>query len=262
MKYCFTTLAVNEPYFKKSLDFHIKLQEKTEFALFNITTTENDLKNIETHTGLSLEDFKIKYPKLNITTLESFNHKIQYPLEIEGNGFTFNLNLKVLSIKACLNLFKDFDYLFFSDGDWSLNDGFDEKKILHLLNQMKSDGIEFAFERPARIGDARNDPDSCFYANKIKDYNIFENPLWDEAHVVNEQFMVFKNNWKLISFEQKWEQMMWYTIANGIMNYPDGFEIGVAALESSMKWNWNLFSILSECFTFYTKYTNVKHTRF
>lgn len=262
MKYFFTTLAVNEPYFKKSLDFYSELHEKTEDASFNITTTQKDLDNIQEHTGLTVEEFLEKYPKIAITTLESFNHKVQYPLEKEGYGFIFNLNLKVLALKACLLSKKEFDYVIFADGDWGVHDGFHESKVLTLLNNMENEGIDFAFERPARIGDGRPNPEATFYYEKLLDYDMAENPLWDEAHVVNEQFLAFKNNWKFKVFVQKWEQMLWYTVANNIRNYPDGFEIGVCALESSMKWNWMMFPVLRDCFYFYPKYTDVKHIRY
>ena len=170
--------------------------------------------------------------------------------------------MKVLSIKACLKSNLKFDYLIFIDGDWGIHDGFNEDKFMRLFDEMKTNDIDFCFERPARIGDGRGDPSQTFYAEKFQDYNCLNNPLWDNAHVVNEQFLVFKNNWKLILFEQKWEQMLWYSIANNIRNYPDGFEIGVSALESGMKWNYNLFSVLNNCFHFYTKYTKVKHVKF
>jgi len=63
-------------------------------------------------------------------------------------------------------------------------------------------------------------------------------------------------------FEQKWEQMLWYSIANNIRNYPDGFEIGVAALESKMVRSIIPLKLLSNCYYFYPKYTEHKHIRF
>ena len=260
--YYITTLSVNEPYFGNSIEFYSQLHDRTKNCHFNITTTKADLERLTEHTGLTYEEFKVKYPKLSITTLEDFNFRITYPLEMDGNGFIFNLNLKVLSLKACLSSKIKFDYLIFIDGDWGIHDGFSEEKILKLFSIMDSQDIDFGFERPARIGDGRSNPSQTFYAEKFEDYNCLENPLWDNAHVVNEQFLVFKNTWKLTLFEQKWEQMLWYSIANNIRNYPDGFEIGVSALESGMKWDYNLFPTLRDCFFFYPKYSNTKHIRF
>ena len=100
MKYCITTLSINEEYFKESLNFFINLHDKTKDCLLNITTTDKDLEKINEYTGLSLDDFYLKYSRLKITTLESFNHKITYQTQSEGNGFDFNVNLKVLSLKS------------------------------------------------------------------------------------------------------------------------------------------------------------------
>jgi hypothetical protein len=261
-KYFITTLSINEPYFEKSLTFYTQLHDRTENCILNITATKKDIERLKNHTGYNLEQFKERYPKINLNTLEDFNFRIDFPLEMDGTGFIFNLNLKVISIKSCLKLNKDFDFLIYIDGDWGIHDGFDEDKIFDLFESMDKNDIDFAFERPARIGDGRPNPSQTFYADKFYDYQCLENPLWDNAHVVNEQFLVFKNNWKLILFEQKWEQMLWYTIANNIRNYPDGFEIGVSALESGMKWDYRMFPILSNCFYFYPKYSDIKHIRF
>jgi hypothetical protein len=261
-KYFMTTLSINEPYFEKSLKFYTELHERTKNCYFNITTSQKDLERLTEHTGLTHEEFKVKYPKLSLTTVEDFNFRITFPLEMDGNGFIFNLNLKVLSIKACLQSKIKFDYLIFIDGDWGIYDGFSEDQLLKLFSIMNDNDIDFGFERPAKIGEGRVNPSQTFYADKFYDYNCLENPLWDNAHVVNEQFLVFKNNWKLTLFEQKWEQMLWYSIANNIRNYPDGFEIGISALESGMNWNYKLFSVLNNCFYFHAKYTNIKHTRF
>jgi hypothetical protein len=261
-KYFITTLAINEPYFEKSLDFYTQLHDVTKNCILNITATKNDIERLEIHTGLTHDEFKQRYPKINLNILKDFNFRIDFPLEMDGNGFIFNLNLKVLSIKACLKLKQKFDYLIYIDGDWGIHDGFNEEKIIKLFEHMDNNDIDFGFERPARIGDGRPNPEQTFYTEKFYDYECLENPLWDNAHVVNEQFLVFKNNWKLTLFEQKWEQMLWYSIANNIRNYPDGFEIGVSALESGMTWDYNIFPILKDCFYFYPKYSDIKHIRF
>lgn len=263
MKYYFTTLAVNEFYFQKSLEMHLKLNEKTQNALFNITTTKKDLEKLETLVGLTIDDFYVKYPKIKITTIEDLNKRFNFPLEMEGQGFIFNLNLKSLSIKACLISKENFDFLIFTDGDWGIYDGFDESKFIRFFDEMNKNNLDFVFERPAKIGDFRkNNFQDCFFTEKLHDYDLMDNTIWDEAEVVNEQFLAFKNNTKLKTFSQKWEQMLWYSIANNIRNYPDGFEIGVAALESKMKYDFHLYKLLNECFYFYPKYSETKHIRF
>jgi len=56
--------------------------------------------------------------------------------------------------------------------------------------------------------------------------------------------------------------MLWYSIANDIRHYPDGFDIGVAALESKLQYSYTIFNeFLKECFTFKDKQGNT-HIRF
>jgi len=89
-----------------------------------------------------------------------------------------------------------------------------------------------------------------------------EHTKWDKAHVFNEQFFVLKVDWKFRYFVRRWEEMMWYSIANDIRNYPDGFEIGVAALEADMKIDSNEWrGLVKNCFMFYNK-SNEPYYRF
>ncbi len=262
MRYFFTTLAINEQYLNNSIQLFCDIHQKTSDSYFNITTSQKDIDNLTISNLNFFSDLKEKFPRLNFTTIESFNFKIECPTDSDGYGFTFNVNMKCLSFKSCLKLGFEFDYILFVDGDWNIHEGFNEEKIKNLFSAMESKNLDFVFERPARIGDDRLSPARSFYNQKIHDYDIHDVPLWDEAHVCNEQFLVFKNNWKFKVFVQKWEQMMWYSIANRIRNYAEGFEIGICALESSMNWNWFLLKILNDCFNFKPKYTENIHVRF
>jgi hypothetical protein len=254
MNYFFTTLAVGEPYFSKSIETYTQMHEKTEDGFFNITTSAIDLESFEEKFKISLDDFLLKYPKLQITKVEDFFGKCNFPFHMEGAGFTFNLNFKVLALKACFNSGKSFEYLIFADGDWGITDGFSEEKIQNFFSQLKLSNIDMAFERPAKIGNYRKTNfQDCFFMEKLKDYNVFEHTVWDEAEVVNEQFLGFQNNWKLRLFVQKWEQMLWFSIVNNIRNYPDGFEIGVAAVESQMNTAHGMFYSMNNCFYFYPR---------
>jgi hypothetical protein len=260
--YFFTTLAINKFYFENSLKFFMKLHDLTKNCYLNITTTKKDLDDLFGITNLTISEFKEKYPKIILSPVEDFNFRMNFPLDMNGVGFTFNVNLKSLSIKSCLKSKHNFDYLIYVDGDWHVHDEFNEEKIMGMFETMEKNNIDFGFERPAKIADGRKNPPECFYMEKLYDYNCLENNMWDEAHVANEQFLVFKNNWKLTLFQQKWEQMLWYTVMNNIRNYAEGFEIGVSALESGMKWDFYIFPLLRSCFYFYPKYSEVRHTRF
>jgi len=237
MKYIFSTLAVGDLYVKNASECYSKYSEKCS-GDFNITTNEI----CEVGSKVNLDLFKLdKYE--------------------DGNpGFSFYLNLKVLSLKHCLD--KGYDYIIYNDADWRMTDNFSEDKLFNLFNYMENNDLDFLFERPSKIGDHKKDMSNCFFDRKLIDYHVFEHTKWDEAHVVNEQFMVFKNTWKFRYFVRRWEEFLWYSIHNNIRNYPDGFDIGVSALEAEMKWDWNSFrSFIPNCFEFYDKLGNL-HTRF
>jgi hypothetical protein len=248
MRYCFATLAVNEPYESKSQEFYKELREKTEHGNFFITTTNEE------------------FPELG----DKIFKKVIKPhsLYCSGGGFDFHLNLKCLSLKHVIEFEKNnpdihHDYVIFTDGDWGLWSGFSEDKILRMLDHMDELGLECLFERPAPIGAHKENPNESFFREKLYDYDVFDHSKWDEAHCVNEQILVLKNNWKFKFFVQRWEQFLWYSIANDIRNYPDGFEIGISILESEMNYAYQgmLNHHLNDCFYFYTK-TNDLHVRF
>ena len=237
MKYIFTTLAVGESYVKNASECYTKYSEKCS-ADFNITTNEI----CEAGPKVNLDLFK----------LDRYD---------DGNpGFSFFLNLKVLSLKYCLD--KGYDYIIYNDADWRMIDNFSEDKLFNLFNHMEKNNLDFLFERPSKVGDHKKNMNDCFFDRKLYDYHVFEHTKWDEAHVVNEQFMVFKNNWKFRYFVRRWEEFLWYSIHNNIRNYPDGFDIGVSALEAEMKWDWDSFrGHIPACFEFHDKAGNL-HVRF
>lgn len=147
MDYFFTTLAINEPYFENSIKLFCNIHNLTEKSFFNITTTQKDIDNLKLLNEKLFEDLKTNFPRIYFSTLESFNYKIDCPLDSDGYGFTFNVNLKCLSLKSCFKLNIKFDYVFFIDGDWSLHTGFSERKILDLLQNMEVKKIDFGFEK-------------------------------------------------------------------------------------------------------------------
>lgn len=237
MKYIFTTLAIGDSYLKNATECYTEYSEKCS-ADFNITTNENHPVGSKVN--------------LDIIKLDRYD---------DGNaGFSFFLNLKVLSLKYCLD--KGYDYIIYNDADWRMTDNFSEDKVFRLFNHMENNSVDFLFERPALIGSHKKDLNQCFFTRKLQDYHVFEHTKWDEAHVVNEQFMVFRNNWKFRYFVRRWEEFLWYSIHNNIRNYPDGFDIGVSALDAEMKWDWNSFrGFLPGCFEFHDKSGNL-HVRF
>jgi hypothetical protein len=230
MKYLFTTLAVGESYLNTATKFYSDLESKTSQCDFNITTNVK----LESTGRINFDYF----------TLDRYD---------DGDaGFSFFLNLKALSLKYALD--KGYDYVIFTDADWGTTDGFSEEKILSLFEYIEEKNIDALFERPNEIGYNKEHINECYFKEKIQDYHVIEHIKWDKAHVFNEQFFVLKINWKYRYFVRRWEEMMWYSIANDIRNYPDGFEIGVAALEAEMKFDFNEWrNLVPDCFMFYNK---------
>ena len=249
MKYCFTTLAIGEEYERNALKLFKDLKNKTTNCDFFLATNNVECKDFE--------DDRIKINIIDpIKTVDS------------RPGFNFNVNLKCLALKSSLTHVKNdhtllpYDFIFYIDGDWSVMESFDESKIKNIFNYMVNESKDFVFERPALVKESRLDPENSFFREKIYDYDILEYTGWDNAHVCNEQLLLFKNNYKFKFFVQRWEQFLWYTIQNDIRNYAEGFEIGISALEAGMEYNWGAFqAFLGSCFSFYTK-EGVWHGRF
>lgn len=239
MKYLFTTLAVGDSYLDNAIDCYNNLSKKTHLCDFNITTNQQ----IKNHDKINFDFF----------SLSRYNGDLP--------GFSFYLSLKALALKYAINIAK-YDYVIYNDADWRVTENFSEEKILSLFAHMEKHNYDLLFERPAEIGYYKNKPHECFFSEKILDFNVNEHALWDKAHCTNEQFLVFKVNWKFKVFVMKWEMFLWYSIANNLRSYPDGFDIGVSALESNMNWDYNDWRFLvSNCFEFKDKSGNT-HIRF
>lgn len=229
MRYLFTTLAVGDSYVDSAVRFYSSLEKRTSSCDFNITTNTK-----RTQDKINFDYF----------TLDRYTDS--------GIGFNFFLNLKVLSLKYALD--KGYDYVIFTDADWDIAERFSEDKIVSLFDYMEKNSLDALFERPNEIGYNKEHFNECYFKEKLKDYHVMEHSKWDRAHVFNEQFFVLKVNWKYRYFVRRWEEMMWYSIANNIRNYPDGFEIGVAALESEMKVDFDQWrNLIKNSFTFYSK---------
>ena len=229
MKCIFTTLAVGQPYLGNAISLYESLSKNSSFD-FNIST--NLIENTSSRINLDI---------LNVNNFNDYR-----------TGFSFYYNMKVLSLKYCLD--KGYDYIVYNDADWKKGEDFHEEKFFSLFEHMENNSIDFCFERPAPIGPNKRNLSNCFFQEKLRDYNVLEHDKWDDAHVVNEQFLVFKNSWKFRYFVSRWEQFLWYTVHNNIWNYAEGFEIGVSALESEMKSDFlSLSRFLKNCFEFNDK---------
>ena len=238
MTYIITTLAVGDEYINTALSLYYDLLKKTKYADYNITT--NIKKN-------SKENINIDFFYLD-----------RYHNGEEKTSFYYNL--KSLALKYAVN--KEYDYIVYLDADYEVTDNFNEQGLLNLFDYMEKNNYDAIFERPLEIGENKLAKENILFKKKLEDYNVFDHNKWDKAHIVNEQFMVFKNSWKYKYFCRRWEEMTWYSIANSIINFPEGFEVGVSAIEAEMSFefsNWR--SILRDYFKFKDKNGNT-HYRF
>jgi len=237
MRYLFTTLAVGNDYLDRAIDSYEDLSKKLNCD-FNITT--------------NFKSEKIGKINFDFFTLDRYNDT--------EDGFSFYLNLKCLSLKYAID--KNYDYVIYSDADWKSTDLLNEQKMLDVFQFMENEDYDVLFERPAEIGYNKENYDQCFFKEKLRDFHLYDHNLWDTAHVPNEQFMVFKVNWKFRFFVMKWEMFLWYSIANNIRSFPDGFDIGVSIYESTMKYEYLKWKdLLSGCFKFIDKKNHI-YTKF
>jgi hypothetical protein len=218
MKYCVTTLAIGDSYEKSGIELFTELKNRTEFADFNITTTNGELP-LEDGNDFIKWDL-INEPPLYSTTLN-----------------TFNYNLKSLSLKPFVNYYnlmkEPYEFIVYIDSDWFVNETFKESQLISLFEYMNENDIDMVYERPGLVRDHKKDPNS-FVKNKLRQYGVNEHTKWDNANVMNEQFAVYRNNWKFRFYVRRWEQFLWYSITNDIGNFGEGLEMGICALESEM----------------------------
>lgn len=216
MKYCFTTLSIGEKYEQTTINLYKDLKEKTKFCNFHSTTMNPIYKD------------KDDFIKWNV--LEPF------PVKSEGGYFYFNM--KCLSLKDIVEYEKTsddpYEFIIFIDADWLVYEEFDEQKLLNLFEYMNNNDIDMIYERPGIVGNYKKPDNKCFFTEKLRKYDVYSHTKWDNAQVVNEQFCVYRNNWKFRFYTQRWEQFLWYSIKNNIGNFAEGFEMGVSALEAEM----------------------------
>lgn len=240
MRYLITTLAVGDEYIDTALYAFKKYMENTIYADFAISSD---------HEFITSDNITYNH----ISTPFGYSTTKPFPCQ-------FFFNLKVLALKCAVD--KDYDYIIYHDADWYPTDKFNEQGLFNLFEFMELNNYDMLCERPNTIGAAKHSSE-CFYSEKIKDYRVLEHTKWDEANCFNEQFLVFKNSWKFRFFVMRWEQFLWYTIHNDIINYAEGFEIGVSALEAEMNICWNGWGYnVTEMFGFKTKYEKTEHLRF
>lgn len=234
MKYVFTTLALGKSYFDTACKFANQI---------------NQFSN--THKLLIVTD--CKYINIPNTTFVDFDKNLTKT--IQG---AFNYNLKYIPIMESSKL--DYDYIIFFDADWEINE-YSEKKFISFLSELGNSNFDFIYERPHNIGHSKRNLHQCFWKHKIEPYGLMNTDFYDKGEVVNEQFMIFKNNNKMNIFVDKWKNRNEFGVKNNIWAFAEGLEIGMSAIDANMSMDWKKMYELKNFFKFKDKSGNT-HIRF
>ena len=212
MKYCFCTIAIGENYYNSAINFVKKLNTLSNSHHY-IIVTDNITEEIPNTTFFSIPTDEVLFI-----------------------GDYFNYNLKYYPIKCANEM--GFDYIIFVDSDWKIKDTYDEKSINELFEFMDNKNFDFLFERPHLIGNGKHDGNQSFWRHKIEFYNLLDTNIYDNGHVVNEQFLVFKTNEKLKLFINEWEKLKNIATSNNLWPFAEGVEIGMSSALSNMNGNY------------------------
>jgi hypothetical protein len=235
MSYVFTTIAVGKKYFDSAINFINQLNKISKSQKFLIVTDQP---------FISVD---------NVTFVKFDENETKVILKY------FNYNLKYIPIMECSKL--DYKYVLFFDADWSIHNGYSEIKLLNFLDEFEKSNLDFIYERPHSIGDSKRDLNNCFWKHKIEPYGLMNTNFYDKGQVVNEQFMIFKNNDKLKVFVNKWKERNEFGVKNNIWAFAEGVEIGMSAIDAKMNMDWKKMFELKGFFSFVAN-TGVTHIRF
>jgi hypothetical protein len=206
-----------------------------------ITTDESSLE------GIDLDKIS---PKIHFDIIEP-----DYRLFNMPDGYytdQFNYNVKHRPILKSHQLCKDSDYIIFVDADWEVTDLYEESGVLRVLNLMKTENIDFLFERPHGIGAGKQPEASywCFWRHKIPAYGLMETDRYDAGDVCNEQYMIFANNDKLSVFCANWMELFNKSQAENIWAFAEGVEIGMSTVVAGMKTSLIPLRIMNDYYKF------------
>lgn len=225
------SIAVGESYYKNFLSLVDNLLEYNSPHLDFLLVT----------------DIVGQHPGCSIININNDSHKLFIK---HGNRNEFNFNLKYLPIKYSYQ--NNTQCIIFIDSDWQLYKKFCINKMLNFIEVFMDSGADFIFERPHPIGSCKKD-NQLFWRHKINLYELKNTNKYDNAHVVNEQFLVFKNSDKIKIFVDSWEKKNTICLDNNIRPWAEGVEIGMSYTDAGMVAVNKYHHILKECFTFLSK---------
>jgi hypothetical protein len=192
-----------------------------------ILETLNNVSN--THHMLIVTD-KEELPLKNAT----FEKVSEKHILFIRNGFNYMMKHYPLYLSRKLG----YNHIIFIDADWRVTKNYDESKIKLMTQYMDENNFDMLFERPHGIGLGKHQGISCFWQHKIDFYKLKETDEYDNGHVCNEQFMVFKNNEKFDLFVNKFKELYEVSSKEELWPFAEGLEIGMSMAYSKMKYDW------------------------
>lgn len=217
MSYTYCTIAVGDSYLESAKNFAKKLNNFSNNHHMMIVTNTNGHNEIIPNTTI---------------------HKIQDDIILFIKN-DFNYMTKYYPIELSINLL--YDFIIFVDADWRVKDTYKEINILNMFSFMNTNNLDMLFERPHHIGGGKHDGKQCFWYHKIDFYKLLETDLYDDGHVCNEQFMVFKNTYKLKTFIDKFKELYKISTEAELWPFAEGLEIGMSMSHAKLatSWDWN-----------------------
>jgi hypothetical protein len=192
-----------------------------------IAETLNTMSN--THHMLIVTDGE-ETPIKNVT----FEKITEEHILFTRDGFNYMMKHYPLYLSSKL----DYKHIIFIDADWRVTKNYDESKVKLMTQYMDDNNFDMFFERPHQIGQGKHQLDKCFWSHKIDFYKLKETDEYDNGHVCNEQFMVFKNNEKFNLFTNKFKELYEISSREGLWSFAEGLEIGMSMAYSKMNYNW------------------------
>jgi hypothetical protein len=229
MTYLYCTVAVGDFYLNSAINMAKKLNEKSDTHHFLILT------NIEIDEVIDNTTIKLIPDDHKLFIKDCFNYMLKYyPLYQASKTI--------------------YEYIIFIDADWRIRDTYDQQKIKNLLECMESQDYDVFFERPYNIGAAKIEGRECIFQHKIAFYDLLNTTEYDEGHMCNEQFILFKNNDKFKIFVEKFKELYELSTSNDIWPFAEGLEMGMSMATAKMKVLWDgWYRIIENMYEFNSK---------
>ncbi len=232
MKYeiIFCTIAVGDEYNGYAQRLYHTIQKVLGCPLLVVTDNPSYFRNT---------------PSKNLIIKKLPEH---YKLKVDwAHGFAaFNYNLKFLPIKYARE-HKDFKFIFYLDCDWFMRQSHSKYKFNLELNGLGDfDGLA---GRDLRIFHEKQNR-QLIPPQKLYLYNLYQTTQYDQAQIVNEQYLLLKNTDKIDIFVNSWENLERKCTENNGIAYAEGVEIGMAAVDAGIR--FKISNIVGDMFWFFS----------